>query len=55
MTSWSSRPQYWFVASGEVMEQVRLGILDLPLPAPPRPVPNGSMLTGAGPPDGERK
>jgi len=31
-----------------------VGILDLPLPAPPLPVPNGSALTGAGPPDGRR-
>jgi hypothetical protein len=29
-----------------------IGILDLPLPTPARPVPNGSTLTGAGLPDG---
>ena len=31
-----------------------IGILDLPLPTPPLPVPNGSTLTGAGPPDSKR-
>ena len=31
-----------------------IGILDLPLPAPPLRAPNGSTLTGTGPADSKR-